>query len=162
MVVRHITAVVSFTETVCTRFHTAPISSRALSPLTHTLHDDLNLLVCIWSGVITDAEMLDGYRRAYADRGWTPGFNEVTDLRRADLSAVTSDGLRGVQALVSESTTGFTGAFRTAVLAPTDLTFGLSRMYELMSADSPESVRVCRDVDEAAVWVGVPAKVLSP
>lgn len=133
-----------------------------MSPLTHTIHDDLHLLICTWSGVITDAEMLDGYRKAYADRRWSPGFNEVTDLRRADLSAVTSDGLRSVQALVSESTTGFTGAFRTAVLAPTDLTFGLSRMYELMSADSPESVRVCRDIDDAAAWIGIPAAILAP
>lgn len=143
---------------------TVPILPLApdMSPLSHTIHEDLRLLICTWSGVITDAEMLDGYRRAYADRRWTPGFNEVTDLRRADLSAVTSAGLRGVQALVSESTTGFTGAFRTAVLAPTDLTFGLSRMYELMAADSPESVRVCRDVDDAAAWVGIPVHVLSP
>jgi hypothetical protein len=133
-----------------------------MSPLTHALHDDLRLLICTWSGVITDAEMLDGYRRAYADRRWRPGFNEVTDLRGADLRAITSDGLRGVQALVSESMTGFTGAFRTAVLAPTDLTFGLSRMYEAMAADSPESVRVCRDVHDAAAWVGIPATVLSP
>lgn len=133
-----------------------------MSPITHTIHEDLQLLVCTWNGAVTDAEMLAGYRRAYADRRWAPGFNEVTDLRRAELRAVTVDGLRAVHVLVAESMTGFTGAFRTAVLAPTDLTFGLSRMYELMSADSPESVRVCRDVDDAAAWVGIPAQVLLP
>ena len=133
-----------------------------MSPITRTLHDDLHLLVSTWSGAITDAEMIAAYRAAYADRRWAAGFNEVTDLRRADLRAVTTDGLRAVQLLVAESVAGFAGSFRTAILAPTDLTFGLSRMYEMMAAESPEAVRVCRDVDDAAAWVGIPASVLAP
>jgi hypothetical protein len=132
-----------------------------MSPIIHSLHEDLHLLISTWSGTVTDAEMIEGYRKAYADRRWVPGFNEVTDLRRADLRAVTADGLRGVRLLVSESVAGFTGTFRTAVLAPTDLGFGLSRMYELMSDESTESVRVCRDAQDAAAWVGIPVSVLS-
>lgn len=133
-----------------------------MSPITHSLDEDLHLLITTWSGAVTDAEMIEGYRMAYADRRWVPGFNEVTDLRRADVRAVTPDGLRGVRLLVAESVAGFTGSFRTAVLAPTDLGFGISRMYELMSDESSESVRVCRDAADAAAWVGIPASVLAP
>ena len=133
-----------------------------MSPITHSLNEDLHLLITTWSGVVTDAEMIAAYRRAYADSRWVPGFNEVTDLRRANVGAVTADGLRGLRLLVAESVAGFSGRFKTAVLAPGDLGFGISRMYEMMSDESSESVRVCRDAADAAAWVGIPASVLAP
>ncbi len=133
-----------------------------MSPITHSLNEELHLLITTWSGAVTDAEMMAAYRAAYADSRWVPGFNEVTDLRRANVGAVTSDGLRGVRRLVAESVAGFSGRFKTAILAPTDLGFGISRMYEMMSDESAESVRVCRDADDAAAWVGIPASVLAP
>ncbi len=133
-----------------------------MSPITHSINEDLQLLITTWSGAVTDAEMMTAFRAAYADSRWVPGFNEVTDLRRATLGAVTADGLRAVRRLVAESVAGFSGRFKTAILAPTDLGFGISRMYEMMSDESSESVRVCRDADEAAAWVGIPASVLAP
>ena len=133
-----------------------------MSPISHSLDEDLHLLITTWTGAVTDAEMMAAYRTAYADSRWVPGFNEVADLRHANVGAVTSNGLRGVRLLVAESVAGFTGSFKTAVLAPTDLGFGISRMYEMMSDESSESVRVCRDAADAAAWVGIPASLLAP
>lgn len=133
-----------------------------MSPITHSIDEDLQLLITTWSGAVTDAEMMAAFRAAYADSRWVPGFNEVTDLRRANVGAVTSDGLRALRLLVAESVAGYSGRFKTSILAPTDLGFGISRMYEMMSDESSESVRVCRDADDAAAWVGIPASVLAP
>ena len=136
------------------------LSPAAVSSITHTVHIDLALLVTTWSGSVTDSEMVAAYRAAYADHRWAPGFNEVTDMRTADVRSISADGLRRVRAVVAESLAGFTGSFKTAVLAPSDLQFGVSRMYEMMAAESPEAVRVFRDVDEAAAWLEVPVAVL--
>jgi hypothetical protein len=40
-----------------------------------------------------------------------------------------------------------------ALIAPTDLGYGMCRMYELMSADMPQKIMVFRSVEEGERWL---------
>jgi hypothetical protein len=42
---------------------------------------------------------------------------------------------------------------RIAVVAPTDIGYGIARMWEAMSSDSPMEMMVCRDLLHACKWL---------
>jgi tetrahydromethanopterin S-methyltransferase subunit E len=44
---------------------------------------------------------------------------------------------------------------RVAMVATTDVHYGLSRMYQAFRSDSPLDLRVFRDMREARTWLGL-------
>jgi len=46
--------------------------------------------------------------------------------------------------------------FKTAIVAPEDLSYGLSKLYESYSEHSPETIMVFREAKDALEWLGVP------
>lgn len=81
-------------------------------------------------------------------------MRELVDLSEADVSNVTADGLVSLAMTLADlfERDGIE-LYKTAVYSPEDLPFGLSRLYEAYTADSPESVQVFRDRDEALSWL---------
>ena len=81
--------------------------------------------------------------------GVQPDFSLLIDLRQADGRSVTREGVRALAAhpLVLSPTSP------RAVVVPTDLGFGMARMYELRAEPRGGTVRVFRDYDEAQHWL---------
>ena len=50
--------------------------------------------------------------------------------------------------------------FKTAVLTSEDAAFGMSRVYEVFSSESPEKVQVFRDRHEALCFLGAPVDLI--
>jgi glycerol-3-phosphate O-acyltransferase len=71
---------------------------------------------------------------------------------------ITADAMQAQNALADEMNQGL--SYRVAALVDSDLAFGFSRMYELLYDQSTAKVKVCRDEQEAAAWVGCPTEVL--
>jgi hypothetical protein len=76
-------------------------------------------------------------------------FSLLIDLRQADGTGVTSAGVR---ALVARPLV-LSAASRRAVVVPSDLGFGMARMYEMLREDRGGATRAFRDYDEARRWV---------
>ena len=128
--------------------------------ITHRIYPSLGIVVSTWRGQVSDADLVLEYRRLYEDDEWKPGAHELVDVREADLVNVSSRGLKTLAGVMGEYLVGFEGEFKTAVLTSGDLTFGLGRVYEAYSAESPETVQVFRDPREALAWLAAPADLL--
>lgn len=102
---------------------------------------------------ITDAELYESYNTLYHSNDWQPGFHELVDLSGADFSNITREGLDKINSLVGQMTKNKCNCFKTAIVASKNLTFGMARMYEAISAQSPESVMVFRDKKDALIWI---------
>lgn len=76
-------------------------------------------------------------------------FSFLIDLRHADGRNVTS---AGVEALAQRPLV-LSAESRRAVVVPSQLGFGMARMYELLRQERGGSTRVFRDYDEADRWV---------
>jgi len=124
-------------------------------PILHTINRDLKLVMSSWVGDISDSDLLPSYRKLYDDASWQPGFSEIVDLRDAELSSVTSEALRRLASMVDGYTRGKCEQFKTAVIAPSNLPFGIARMYEVYADTSPEDVKVFRDLKPAFEWIGI-------
>ena len=127
-------------------------------PITHSILADRRVVVTRITGTIDNEEMLEAYRRLYSDPGWSPGFHEVADFRTANMREVTNDAVEQVGELSERMARGT--PFKTAVIAPGDLPFGLARMYEALAAESPEEVRVFRDAARALAWLELEPELL--
>jgi len=115
---------------------------------------DENYYLAAFTGTLTDAEFLEGYRSFFEGDAWRPGLNELADLEHSNLEQVTSAGLRSLQDYTERFLIANHGEeTKTAVYAPHDLPFGLARIYSAMADGSPEMMGIFRDFDEAKLWL---------
>jgi hypothetical protein len=79
----------------------------------------------------------------------TPDFGLLIDFRNAVGRDVTSQGVR---ALATESLV-LSPDSRRALVVPSDLGFGMGRMYQMLREGQGGQINVFRDIDEARRWV---------
>jgi hypothetical protein len=101
------------------------------------------------SGDLSDAELLRLADEVAQAPEIEPDFSLLIDLRQAHGEKVTTAGVYRLveQDLVLSPTS------RRAVVVPSDLGFGMARMYEMRRTNRGGGPRVFRDYDEARRWV---------
>lgn len=107
-----------------------------------------------YTGIVDDTQLLQAYAALLADPDYDATVNDLVDLRGVARLEVSAEALRQ---LISMYTPVDQLGVRTrlAVVAGSDLTFGMSRMYELLRGDgTPEEIRVFRSYDDAVAWLG--------
>jgi hypothetical protein len=124
--------------------------------IVHRIHPDARVVTTVWTGPASDAEMQRSHRALYAHPTWQPGMDELVDLRQADLSAITRQGMQELAKIVAQATGDREESFRTAILAATDLGFGMARLYQGNQPDDVGTVQVFRDEAEALGWLELP------
>ena len=110
---------------------------------------ELTEYVC--TGVMDRAEITDAVDAFYAD---DPTANVIWDLTDANLSALSAVDVQMVAEHTASRAHSRSGG-KTALVAPTDMDFGMSRMFQTMidNADHQASVSVFRSRDEAVEWI---------
>ena len=110
------------------------------------------LVVLTPSGDLTlsRAETLISLMTGHPD--FAPGMPSVWDLREADLSPLDSEDLRQIAAF-SSALRGERGNARVAAVSSEDLSFGITRMYEVVGEVAHLQFKAFRDFDEAVAWV---------
>lgn len=101
------------------------------------------------SGSLGDQELLNLAGELEKHPGVQPDFSLLVDFRLANGGIVTSAGVR---ALAELSQVLFPSS-RRAVVVPSDLGFGMARMYSILRNDENSMLQVFRDFDEAQRWV---------
>lgn len=111
------------------------------------IDDRLRTVLVTISGEMSDADLLRLADLLEKTPGMSQSFSILYDLRFADGSKITSDGVRALAArkLI------FSTQSRRGVVVPSLLGFGMARMYSLFrGAGAP---RVFMDYDKARRWV---------
>ena len=101
------------------------------------------------SGALDDGGLLQLVGELRSDPEVKPDYALLIDLSQANGVAVTSLGVRALSAqpLVLSPTS------RRAVVVPSDLGYGMARMYEMLRDERGGVVRAFRDLAEARRWV---------
>ncbi|GMV82244.1 MAG: hypothetical protein AMXMBFR7_34280 [Planctomycetota bacterium] len=121
-------------------------------PFTYAIHPRTQLVLTVASGLVTDAE-LKALAKAQLDDPALP-------IRRREfcsLEGVTEAGVTraGLQALVEHDLRHVPRheSYRLTIAAPTDVSFGLARMYQLMVEPVLPECSVFREQAEALRWL---------
>jgi len=121
-------------------------------PFTYAIHPRTQLVLTVASGLVTDAE-LKALARAQLDDPTLPNRRrEFCSLEGVTEAGVTRAGL---QALVEHDLRHVPRheSYRLTIIAPSDVSFGLARMYQLMVEPVLPECSVFREQAAALRWL---------
>jgi hypothetical protein len=108
---------------------------------------------------VPDDEFLASYKYLYEDSRLDNDCNLLVDLRQAESAIRSSQALKEFANFMRGRFKGVMTKTKVAVVAPSDLSYGLARMYEGYSALDSMDFVVFRAIDAALAWVGADENV---
>ena len=105
-------------------------------------------------GTLSDSDLLEHQRLITNDPAFTPDLNQLFDLTEVTGVELTSEGIR---LLASRDPFG-AGAKRAFIVNPGAMeVFGMLRMFQIMTDEHPDDLRVQFDhIGKARSWLGLP------
>jgi hypothetical protein len=118
----------------------------------HVETDPVHGLVVVRAeGEITAEDIVGAIRDVWREPSWLERPHVLWDLRKAGVSAIHTPEVRRIVSTERQERPEEQVHTRMALLASTDVGFGMARVVAAMVADQPIAVRVFRD-DEAEAW----------
>jgi hypothetical protein len=103
-------------------------------------------------GVFSAAEFGEHRQAVAADPAFDPTYSQLGDLREVERFDIETATLRR-----EAMETIFAPTARRALVASSDVGYGLSRLYGTNAELAPQNVRVFRELEEAERWLGLNA-----
>ena len=104
------------------------------------------------SGAIEAREIRDAFEDMLAHPDFAPGMNSLWDLREAQLETISVEAVQRLVAFVAKHSEA-RGEGRAALVAESDVAFGICRIYEAFASALPTDVRAFRRLEEATEWL---------
>jgi hypothetical protein len=108
----------------------------------------------VWSGAVTARDVIAANADSFAREDWTKVEYVIADFTGATTVQATADEIRQISFAEVRHAMSFPHLV-IAVVAPTDIIFGLARMWQVFAGATGWTLRVCRSRDEAEGWVRV-------
>lgn len=109
--------------------------------------------VVTFHGAITDADLLQVYQPMLTDAHFDAALDDLVDLRAVSHVGVTSAALHRIIALYDEREPANLPT-RSAIVAPTDVLYGVSRMFQTLRGERPPAeLEVFRKIEAAHRWL---------
>jgi hypothetical protein len=124
-------------------------------PISYRIDSERGLVITTASGVLTDDDILELKRRLAADPEFKMGMRELSDVRAVTDLQVSTEGVRRMAAM-DESPSSARSSHKLAIVAGSDATFGMARMYQMFTESNQPHVAVFKDYDRARRWLGEP------
>ena len=115
-----------------------------------------NVAIFVHTGRVADDEFLTCYKSFFEGDAFKPPMNILVDLRETNSSSRSPEALLRFAEFVRAKPADSTASIKVAVVAPKDLSFGLARMYEILSDSVHWNFVVFRAMDAALAWLGLP------
>ena len=120
-------------------------------PISYEIDSDARLVRGRQYGVVVEDDLRSHVETLWSDPRFRADLDELHDLSEVMAFEVSSEYIRSlakqVNCLFSKN-----ASVRVAFVAPSDLLFGLTRMYGLLRADSQDEIRVFRKLADAKEW----------
>jgi hypothetical protein len=101
-------------------------------------------------GVLTDDELIAHALTLRADPRFVRSYAQIVDFRELSELQVTSDG---VTLLARQNP--FPPDARRAIVVPSDLVYGMTRMFQVRMEAGHEHFAIFREIEPAYEWVGL-------
>ncbi len=117
-------------------------------PATFEIDHDHRLVRSRAWGVLVDDDLAHTQSGLRDDPAFEPDYRQLFDFTEVTDVRVTRDGLLSLAAR-----SPFDPASRRAMVVSSDLSFGMVRMYQMLSGRDPDFFRPFRTVDAAIRWL---------
>ena len=119
--------------------------------MSYRFYNEQKILLTSWSGELQDTELIRFYMSIYNSKQWSSDFNEIIDLRDAQLEAVSNKALLQLGELATSCLKG--NELKLAIIAPSELSLQITRIYEAFTHIPNEYTNVVHHLDEALDWL---------
>lgn len=119
-----------------------------------SIDSEQKLARVIARGKVNVLELKDIYSELIKHRDWQAGFDILCDYRSIEDFDVSSRDIDEI-AEWQTSIDSMIGNGKCAVVASRDSVFGMSRMWEMISAKRSQHICVFREMDDAMSWLGI-------
>jgi hypothetical protein len=119
-------------------------------PCGYTIDLARSLVLSRGWGVVTDRELLAHVRALTADSRSARDFRQLADLRDVTDIQITASCIRETVKL-----NPFGAGARRAVVVTNDIVFGMARMYQIFTDESPDELQIFRKVNDALQWLWI-------
>ena len=122
-----------------------------------TIDTEQRLARIIPRGKVNVLELRDIYSELIKHSEWRAGFDILCDYRAIDDFDIS---IRDIDEIVEWQTSidNMIGNGKCAVVASGDSIFGMSRMWEMISAKCSQDICIFSDLDDAVLWLGIPCR----
>jgi len=107
-------------------------------------------------GVLDDEAFIALFTEVLHHPDYRVGMKSLLDFRRVTQFDLTGQGIRTLAGMVVSRLNSHAVPWQTALVAPQDVAYGLSRMYQILREGSMSQVEVFREFSEAWRWLGLP------
>jgi hypothetical protein len=117
-------------------------------PASYTIDSDRKIVLSrIW-GTATEDEIRDHGQRLRNDPQFQPDFRQLLDMSELTEILVGSEMVRD-----AARNQFFSPGVKRALVATSDVAFGMARMYAIASEHSGQTIKVFRDMNAAEAWL---------
>ena len=121
-------------------------------PIQMIIERNTGLIRTTASGRVSGRDLVEYYHRLRTHPDFKSNLNEIFDATRVDAIDVTADDVRRLSSITEEFTKKGVPV-KVAIIAPGDLEFGMSRMYEMLQVQSINVLKVFRERPAAEDWI---------
>ena len=122
-------------------------------PVEITVDSKAGVVVRRVIGKLSFDDVRDSFKSLYEHPGFCVSMSAVWDLREGDAAQLTGDGIKEIVNYVAQQTERRGSGYRVAIVAPRDVDFGTSRMFQTYGQDLPFELKVCRKLEEVFRWI---------
>jgi len=119
-------------------------------PARYEIDTERRIILSFATGTLKDEELRAHQQAVLSDPAFDPTLYQLWDCRGVDQVEVSNAVLRDLAGSRS-----FAPGTKRAVVAATDLHYGLARMFQIMHGDAPEDFQVFRSLEDATAWLGL-------
>ena len=113
------------------------------------------LVIHTATGELTLDEITEAFEARLKHRDFRPGMNVLWDYRRATISSLSTQDVQQLVAF-NQRIASARGGGLSAIVAPKDVDYGISRMFQIHSQDLPWHTMVFRNLESALEWFSDP------
>lgn len=117
-------------------------------PLDVSIHPKLNLILIRGWDTLDAADLLSAHEEIQRMDGFSPTMRQLADFSEVLTVTASSEVVRPI----AKGAVYDPGA-RCAIVAGSEVVFGMGRMYQQLRDGDGESVRVCSTMEEALAWL---------
>lgn len=108
-------------------------------------------LYCVAEGEVSIEDFINLMQQIVSSKEYAPDVRTLWDIRKLDSSSITRK--LADQLIELRQNSPQRAQNRIVIIAEENHSFGMSRMYEMLSSGLPQEMMVFRDFDEGEKWL---------
>jgi hypothetical protein len=118
-----------------------------------TINTDAKTITRRVSGKLSVADIKTAMQDIQHHPEFKKGMHAIWDLSQADVRDISSHDIKDLIREIQKAIDLRGSDFKIAIIAPEDLSYGLSKVFEGYGMELPIFIRVMRSHDEANAWI---------